>query len=78
MLAALLYQENARRMRALEARITKLEEAKQKRINYESLEEIDNAFAALIIVEREIEIKRIALDNLREHLLRARNPGRKE
>ncbi len=78
LLAALLYQENARRMKALEARIARLEEARQKRINYESLEEIDNAFAALIVVEREIEIKKNALDNLREHLLRARNPGRKE
>ncbi len=65
-------------MRRLDERVRKLEEARQKRINYESLEEIDNAFAALIVVEREIEIKRIALDNLREHLLRARNPGRKE
>jgi hypothetical protein len=75
--AAAIYSEFRGRLNRLDERVRKLEDAKQKRINYESLEEIDNAFAALIVVEREIEIKKNALDNLREHLVRARNPRRK-
>jgi hypothetical protein len=73
-----IYVEFRGKLEHLDRRVQKLEEAGQKRINYQSLEELDNAFAALIVVEREIEIKKNALDNLRSHLLRARNPGSKK
>lgn len=76
--ATVLYMDIRSKLTCLDARVRKLEEAKQKRLNYESLEEIDNAFAALLVVEREIEIKENALENLRAHLLRARNPGNKK
>lgn len=74
LLAALLWQEFSHRMKALEIRIARLEESKQKKINYESMEEMDNAFAALVIVESVLEIIQKALENLRAHMTRARNP----
>ncbi len=76
--AVAIYSEFRGRLNCLDARVRRLEEAKQKRINYESLEELENAIAAFDVLEREIEFKRTVLDNLREHLLRARNPGSKK
>jgi hypothetical protein len=38
---------------------------------------MDNAFAALVIVESVLETIVKALENLRVHMTRARNPGKK-
>jgi len=56
-----LYAEFVGRLNRLDARVRRLEEAKQKRINYESLEEID-------ALEQENARLREALRSLREPL----------
>lgn len=75
--AVAIYTEFRYKLNSLDARVRKLEEAKQKRINYESLESLENAIAAFDVLAREIEIKQSVLDNLKEHLFKARNPGKK-
>lgn len=75
---AAVYVEFRGKLHNLDERVRKLEEAKQKRINYESLIELENAIAAYDVLAREIEIKQNVLDNLREHLFKARNPGKRK
>ena len=72
-----LYMENSRRLHRLDERIRKLEEAGQKRINYRSLEEIENAMTALALHRTDLELQMNIVDNAVVHLSRAHTPTRK-
>jgi hypothetical protein len=59
---------------SLEKRIHALEQASDKRhLPYKTAEEIENAMAALLIAESEIDFKKELLDNAIGHLKNARN-----
>lgn len=69
-----LFMEFRHHIHALEERLSLMERAKQKRLNYVSLEEIEHAMAALDVMDRELEFKRSVLDNAKAHLAKAHNP----
>ena len=69
-----LYFELRHRVRSMEERLKRLEEANQKRMNYRTMEGIENALLALDAEMRETELKRDFLDNAIAWLTKARNP----
>jgi len=58
----------------LDERVKRMEDAGQKRINYKTLEALEDAFAALDVMDREIEFDKSLIANMRAHLFKARNP----
>lgn len=65
------------RVHALELTNKRLSEANPKRINYETLRALEDADAALDVMEREIDFDKSLITNTRAHVQRARNPNRK-
>lgn len=65
------------RVKGLEEQNEKLKQANRKRMPYESYEHILDAMAALDAEEREIEIKRIFIENARSHMTQAVSVGTK-
>ena len=74
LLVAALYSEFRAKVNGLERRIDKLEKANQKRMNYKTMEGIENALLALDAEMRETDLKRDFLDNAVAWLVKARNP----
>jgi len=60
-----------------EKRISRLEDAQQKRINYSSLEEIENAMAELAVLEAETDMRKERIESVRKHLSKAHTPKEK-
>lgn len=83
-LALALYVEIRSKMRnieveqkALNERVKKLEEANPKRINYQSLEEIENAMSELVVLEMEHDLRAERITSIKAHLSRAHTPNKK-
>jgi hypothetical protein len=76
--AGYLYKEYRDRMKALETRVKKLEEAGQKRINYSSLTEIEHAMSGLVVLREELNFKTSIVDNIIAHLSKAHTPKAKQ
>lgn len=57
--------------------IERLKEANRKRMPYRSLEHLLDAMAALDAEEREVEIKRVFLNNAKSHVVQAMTEGTK-
>lgn len=60
--------------RALTERVQKLEQANPKRINLNSLEEIEHAMAELVVLRMDAELKVERIDNVMGHLTKAHTP----
>ena len=60
--------------KALNERVQKLEIANPKRINLNSLEEIEHAMAELAVLRMDAEIKVDRIDNVIGHLAKAHTP----
>jgi uncharacterized membrane protein YhiD involved in acid resistance len=69
-------RELVERMQKLEADNEKLKEANHYRINFDSLQELDNATAVLSALDDQMELRREFVHNALEHMRRARNPKR--
>lgn len=69
-----LYQGWRQEMRALNARVRRLEEAGQKRVNYRSLEELEHAMATLAVYRTQHEFEEKLLETVTAHLERAHTP----
>jgi hypothetical protein len=63
---------------SMEKRIAKLEEANVKRINYRSLDELENMMAGIVLLENKADFEKMVIDNIRAHAERARNPNPKK
>jgi len=61
----------------LRRRITDLEKASQKRLPYKSADEIENAIAAVLAINYELDVRKNMVDNALRHLHQARNPDEK-
>lgn len=61
----------------MEKRIAKLEEANAKRMNYRSLEELEDMMAGIVLLENRTDMEKAVLENIRAHAERARNPNPK-
>lgn len=72
--AAALYAEFRSKIHGIEARVRKLEEANPKRINLNSLEEIEHAMAELVVLRMDAELKVERIDNVMGHLTKAHTP----
>ena len=58
-------------------RITKLEKAQPKHLNYERLEQIEAAASAILALKRESDLYQDFIDNALTHIGRAREDKRK-
>lgn len=74
---ACLFMEMRLRVRLMEQRLKDLENANQKRMNYKTMEGIENALLALDAEKREIDLHRDFVDNAIAWLVDARNPKEK-
>lgn len=70
----MLYRSLVDRMDSQEERIARLEEAKRKRTNLITLEEIENAMAELAAYELLIQNQQQRVDSIRGHLSKAHTP----
>lgn len=77
LLAVALYQEMTRSLHSLDERVKKLEVANPKRINYQSLEEIENAMSELVVFEMEQDLKAERIASIKAHLAKAHTPPKK-
>lgn len=60
--------------KALNERVHKLELANPKRINYQSLEEIENALAELAVLEMDNDLRAERIASIKLHLAKAHTP----
>lgn len=58
----------------LDERLVKMEQAQQKRINYQSLEEIEHAMTALMVLQEDLKTRSNMIENAIEHLSKAHTP----
>lgn len=68
--------QNAK-IKQLEERISKLETANHKRINYTSLEDLENAMTALMILREDLSIRSNIVENAMAHLAKVHTPTKK-
>lgn len=78
LIAAGLYFSFKYEVRDLVKRVKLLEEATSQRMNYKTMEGIENAEAALLKAQREVNFNQDLLNNVMAHLRHARNPEEKE
>lgn len=78
LLAVALYKEMTNQLHSLDERVKKLEEANPKRINYQSLEEIENAMSELVVFEMEQDLKAERIKSIKAHLAKAHTPTTKK
>ncbi len=57
-------------------RLKQLEKSSPKRLPYPTADAIENAMAAIMALQYDVEIKGDMIENAMEHLRRARNPGK--
>ena len=74
LLVVALYQEQVRKIESLDERVKKLEAANPKRINYQSLEEIENAMSELVVLEMEHDLRVERIASIKAHLAKAHTP----
>jgi hypothetical protein len=63
-------------IRRLQERVHQLEQSTQKRLPYKSADEIENAIAALLTVQFDLDVKQDLIGNALAHMQQARNPGK--
>jgi hypothetical protein len=76
-----LYERDQRQQRdvkALKEENEKLKEANRRRMPYLAYEHLLDAMAAIDAEEREVEIKRVFLDNAKAHMTQAMQAGTKD
>jgi hypothetical protein len=62
----------------MQAKIEKLEKAQQVRVNYKSLEEIENAMAELAVYDMDLDLQKERVRTIRHYLSKAHTPTSKE
>lgn len=62
----------------MKSRIIRLEEASIKRVNYQTLEEIEHAMAELAVLDTEHNLRGSRIASIREHLSKAHTPNNRK